>query len=279
MKKKNVGVYFFQNDLRIHDNYNLLLLSKKCEVIIPIYLVDFNNMNMNTLSFLYDSLNDLNTQLDYKLVYLYKEKDIFNYILNILSKDYKIVYFGFNNKKWFDLINFCFYNNIKYFCLENKRKTPFKLMDYKFEYMLFKEKKYRMLKLEKKGVLKGGRNNAIIQMSNNKDTFKLMPYIEFGCISINELNYFTKKTILINDNKPIFNEVYTDNPNDYDLFISCKTKDKKINEAMRQLIHTGVNNNILFNYSISTLHLNPHGQFGYYSILKKYAIMNDKVYI
>jgi len=67
------GIFIFRRDLRLDDNYGLLKLQKLCDVIIPIFCLDKNQIvktkknqyyfSNNAVQFICESLIDLNNQL------------------------------------------------------------------------------------------------------------------------------------------------------------------------------------------------------------------------
>jgi deoxyribodipyrimidine photo-lyase len=71
-----LGLYIFRRDLRIIDNISLYLLSKKCNFIIPIFILDKNQIkendknknyfSYNTVQFICESLIDLDKELKKK---------------------------------------------------------------------------------------------------------------------------------------------------------------------------------------------------------------------
>ena len=38
--KEIIGIFWFRQDLRLHDNLALLELIKKCDKIVPIFIID-----------------------------------------------------------------------------------------------------------------------------------------------------------------------------------------------------------------------------------------------
>lgn len=106
--KKTLGIFLFRKDLRLFDNLALIELSKYCTHILPIFIfdnyqIDINNKNKyyrsnNAIQFLCESIIDLNKQLDNKLS-LFKGDPIkiltklFNKIIN---DKYDDIYLGFN---------------------------------------------------------------------------------------------------------------------------------------------------------------------------------------
>jgi len=105
MENTDYGIFIFRKDLRIEDNRGLIKLSKSCNEIIPIFIfdpyqVDLNKKNKNYLSFpalrfLCESVKDLDS-------YLIKEKSklnifygdpikVINYLINNLKKNKKFI--------------------------------------------------------------------------------------------------------------------------------------------------------------------------------------------
>ena len=85
---KNIGIFWFRQDLRIQDNLALYEIAKECEYIVPIYIYD-DNLHIGSASkwWLEKSLNSLNDSLNHKKSKLFYFKgspeDI---ILNIISQ-------------------------------------------------------------------------------------------------------------------------------------------------------------------------------------------------
>ena len=50
--KKKLGIFWFRLDLRLHDNLALSDLVKKCEKIIPIFILD-NDENLGSASMMF----------------------------------------------------------------------------------------------------------------------------------------------------------------------------------------------------------------------------------
>ena len=65
--KEKIGIFWFRQDLRLHDNLALLKLIKKCDKIIPIFILD-NNENLGSASkwWLHYSLESLDNSLKLK---------------------------------------------------------------------------------------------------------------------------------------------------------------------------------------------------------------------
>jgi deoxyribodipyrimidine photo-lyase len=124
-----IGIFIFRRDLRIIDNTTLILLSEKCDFILPIFILDpyqiiLNNNNKyyfsyNTVQFICDSLIDLNNQLIKKksklhLFYGNPKKIIKNIIEKLKSKFELII--GFNTD--FSLYSIQRDNDINNICLK-----------------------------------------------------------------------------------------------------------------------------------------------------------------
>jgi deoxyribodipyrimidine photo-lyase len=98
--KYDIGIFIFRRDLRIDDNRGLIKLSERCETIIPLFIFDpyqvnINNTNKNYISFpvlkfICESLTELNksiTKLNSKLYILYgKPSNAILYIIKNLQK-------------------------------------------------------------------------------------------------------------------------------------------------------------------------------------------------
>ncbi len=113
MKKKfDLGIFIFRKDLRIEDNLGLNMLSNVCEEIIPVFIfdpyqVDLNSKTKNYLSFpalrfLCESVIDLDEILIKKSsklnVFYGKPHNVVKHLLNHFaeSKKYKTISVGFN---------------------------------------------------------------------------------------------------------------------------------------------------------------------------------------
>ena len=107
----NLGIFIFRRDLRLEDNYALDLLSSKCDLILPIFILDSNQIEINNknkyyfsnnaVQYICESLIDLNDQLnDYqsRLRLFYGIPwTILADILTNLNKKYKSIAIGFNS--------------------------------------------------------------------------------------------------------------------------------------------------------------------------------------
>lgn len=104
------GIFIFRRDLRIDDNLALYLLSKKCNVIVPIFILDenqimINNKNRhyfsnNAVQFICESLIDLNNKLikhnSHLHLFLGKPEKILDILCNKMYKTYNKIIIGFN---------------------------------------------------------------------------------------------------------------------------------------------------------------------------------------
>jgi deoxyribodipyrimidine photo-lyase len=92
------GIYIFRRDLRLEDNYGLINLARKCDIIIPIFILDKNQIiknehnknyfSNNAVEFMCASLEDLNNQLDGKLKLFFGYPDkILEYIISKIDDD------------------------------------------------------------------------------------------------------------------------------------------------------------------------------------------------
>ena len=86
-----LGIFWFRQDLRLHDNLAILELIKKCGKIIPIFILD-NSENLGGASswWLYHSLESLNNSLKIKNSQLLYFKGNPSEILKKLVNDFKI---------------------------------------------------------------------------------------------------------------------------------------------------------------------------------------------
>jgi len=101
-----IGIFIFRKDLRLEDNLGLINLSKECKQIIPIFIldeyqIDINNTNKyyrsnNAIQFMCESLIDLNKQLNNKLnLYKGNPVEILNILLKVL-KNYEEIIISYN---------------------------------------------------------------------------------------------------------------------------------------------------------------------------------------
>ena len=89
--KKKIGIFWFRQDLRLHDNLALLKLIKKCDKIIPIFILD-NNENLGSASkwWLHYSLESLDNSLKLKDSQLFYYEGSPYKILKELVNEYNI---------------------------------------------------------------------------------------------------------------------------------------------------------------------------------------------
>jgi deoxyribodipyrimidine photo-lyase len=102
-----IGIFIFRKDLRLEDNLGLIKLSKECKYIIPIFILDDNQIEItnknkyyrsnNAIQFMCESLLDLNDQLNNKLN-LYKGNPIkiLEIIINKLLYKYDEIIISYN---------------------------------------------------------------------------------------------------------------------------------------------------------------------------------------
>ncbi len=106
MNKSKLGIFIFRKDLRLQDNLSLLELIKKSDIILPIFILDNNQIDItnknkyyrsnNAIQFLCESLIDLNKQLDNKLsIFKGYTENIIEYLISKLNKKYELI-IGFN---------------------------------------------------------------------------------------------------------------------------------------------------------------------------------------
>ena len=102
-EKYDIGIFIFRRDLRIEDNRGLINLSEKCKLIIPVFIfdpyqVDLNSKNKNytsfpVLKFICESLKELNNSIkknNSKLYIFYgNPSNVILYIINYLQKTNK----------------------------------------------------------------------------------------------------------------------------------------------------------------------------------------------
>jgi deoxyribodipyrimidine photo-lyase len=123
--KNKLGIFLFRKDLRLQDNLALIELTKKCNIILPIFIFDNYQINItennkyyrsnNAIQFMCESLLDLNNQLNGKLQ-LFKGDPIIiiKNLIKYLKTKYNDITFSFNLdytkyalKRDFDIINIC----------------------------------------------------------------------------------------------------------------------------------------------------------------------------
>jgi len=107
----DIGIFIFRRDLRLDDNYALDTLASKCKIILPIFILDINqivmtNKNKNYFSnsavqFICESLKDLNKQLNYYnsrlRLYYGIPSLILADILTRVNKEYDSIAVGYNS--------------------------------------------------------------------------------------------------------------------------------------------------------------------------------------
>lgn len=130
-----IGLYIFRRDLRLIDNLGLNELSKKVDYIIPIFIIDKNQIKKNknnknyysdnAVQFILESVYDLNNEImnynnKLQLFYGNYKKIIKDIIIKIIEKNKYELYVGFNNdfsnyaiERDNYIINLCQENNIK----------------------------------------------------------------------------------------------------------------------------------------------------------------------
>lgn len=105
------GIFIFRRDLRIDDNLTLQLLSNQCSSILPIFILDenqiiSNNKNKhyfsnNAVQFICESLIDLNNDLinnnSHLHLFLGEPATIIKKIINKIHKSYDEIIIGFNS--------------------------------------------------------------------------------------------------------------------------------------------------------------------------------------
>ena len=57
MKNKKIGLFIFRRDLRLNDNLSLIDLSNIVDVIIPIFILDEKQIELNSNNKYYHSNN------------------------------------------------------------------------------------------------------------------------------------------------------------------------------------------------------------------------------
>ena len=134
---KKIGIFIFRRDMRIYDNIGLNMLSKEVDVIIPIFILDQNQIQKtdknkyyfsnNAVQFICESLIDLNDQLNKKnsKIYLFFGDPI-NIILKLIKNIKSITHIGFNLdfsnyaiSRDNDIANICQDNNIQIVTCDN----------------------------------------------------------------------------------------------------------------------------------------------------------------
>jgi len=97
-KKYKLSVFIFRRDLRLEDNTGLIAALENSEQVIPCFILDPNQItnknaykSENSLQFMFDSLHDLNNQLDHKNAKLYlfhgQPQDVLKNIIKELPID------------------------------------------------------------------------------------------------------------------------------------------------------------------------------------------------
>lgn len=103
MLKKKLGIFIFRRDLRIEDNYGLIKLSKQCDYILPIFILDSNQIlqknkkyfSNNVVQFICESLIDITKRIpEFKLFYG-NPNIILQKLIRLLKVKYELL-IGFN---------------------------------------------------------------------------------------------------------------------------------------------------------------------------------------
>lgn len=129
--KKDYGIFIFRRDLRIQDNRGLIKLSKVSKEIIPIFIFDSNQVDLNdktknylsfpALKFISESVKDLNENIGLtKLNVFYGNPiKVIEHIINELNMNTNLLALGFNVdfteyslKRDAEIIKFCQKQNI-----------------------------------------------------------------------------------------------------------------------------------------------------------------------
>jgi deoxyribodipyrimidine photo-lyase len=96
----NYHIFIFRRDLRVNDNlalttlFNTIIKTNENNVILPIFIFNSKQINKNTnkyfnknsIEFLIQSLESLNTQLNNKLVYIHTEQDDIDVLEKLKNK-------------------------------------------------------------------------------------------------------------------------------------------------------------------------------------------------
>ena len=111
IKSKKLGIFIFRRDCRLYDNIGLNELAKKVDIILPIFILDSNQIistkensnyfSSNAVQYICETLKDLNSQLDEynsKLFLLYGQPwEVIAQLITRLTKIYQSITIGFNN--------------------------------------------------------------------------------------------------------------------------------------------------------------------------------------
>jgi deoxyribodipyrimidine photo-lyase len=109
-KSTKLGIFIFRRDCRLEDNLGLNLLAGQVDLILPIFILDSNQIvetkananyfSPNAVQFICECLEDLNSQLGkYKSkLYLFygNPPDVIKHLLSKLNKSYSDITLGFN---------------------------------------------------------------------------------------------------------------------------------------------------------------------------------------
>ena len=83
--EEKLGIFWFRNDLRLNDNLALAKLTKACDKIIPIFIIDKNeNLGSASKWWLHHSLISLDESLKLKnsKLYIFQGEPLKNYKKN-----------------------------------------------------------------------------------------------------------------------------------------------------------------------------------------------------
>jgi deoxyribodipyrimidine photo-lyase len=182
MLNPEIGFYIFRKDFRIKDNRGLIKLSEKVKFIIPIFIFDINQIDLNinnktylsfpAVRFLCESIIDLDEQIKNENGNLYifygKPHNVVKYIINFLAK------INFTKK-------YCFGLNEDYTKYSIERDDKINEICYSYDINIYyNNDDYTLYDLD-----------LLLRDENNK-----MPYKQYGAF---------KKNMLINKSK--FNKV------------------------------------------------------------------------
>jgi deoxyribodipyrimidine photo-lyase len=279
------GIFIFRKDFRIYDNRGLNMLIKNSKEIIPVFIfdpyqVDLNKKNMNYLSFpalrfICESIIDLNDEIIKKTkskselnVFYGNPIKVIEYIVDIIKKTSKTtnisIAVGFNAD--FTSYSLSRDKNITDYCIQNNIKTIICYDDNVLCDMelLVKEDKtpYKQYGAFKKNMLENiSKFNKPINISNINFVDK-KKFLFKKKLNNEEINEFWNEHLdkLVNDYKP--------------LEIGCRKIAIDVLRDLKKFKDYGVKRDIL---SYETTHLSAYLNFGLVSEREFYWAIMEKL--
>lgn len=280
-KEFDLGIFIFRKDLRITDNRGLLKLFEQCKEILPIFIfdpeqVDLNPINKNYLSFpvlrfICESVKDLDLHLinlGSKLNIFYGDNlEVLEYILKQIKKNKKNIKIGlgFNNdytqyslNRDNKIIEFCKNKNVQ--CFQNHDDYTMISMN-----LLLKDSE-KSIPYKQFGAFKKN-------MLENKNNFNLPDKTKINFIKNTQIQNFKLNKVL---NYEEIDEFYQEHmeQNYNPLEIGSRNNGLQILEQIKKFKHY---NTWRDNLSYETTHLSAYLNFGLISEREFYWTLIEKL--